>query len=638
MAYLCIMTTKKVGRTINKAFYFLNIGIYCLLLTACVSNGRLERSLEAAGDNRKELEHVLKHYKGDSLKYQAACYLIEHMQGCYTYKAARIDSLKSLKWMSVTRGDEAWMDSVKRIWDSFSYLSAPKVYDARVITADYLIKNIDHAFKVWYKQPWAKYYTFDDFCRYVLPYRVGDEPLEWWRELYHDRYARAIDSMYRGSDIVQAVQAVREKFLEEGFAWNTNFSLPHLGASFLLDHRVGYCRESCDFTVYLLRSLGMPVATDCYLSSPQTSGAHSWTVLKDTTGAWVPFWLMETEVERGVDDGRPKGKVFRKMYWGEQVDVTHEYFGENQAEIEVECPQGIDNKIYLCVFSCGNYTPVDVVEQRRGKAVFHNLEPDIWFLPMYKEKSRKVFFPAGFAFSLDKEGKVKNYIPDTLHRRKAALLRKYSYSFHLKERMDRLAGSRIEGSRTADFCNPVLLGCLGDSNRTNRIEIFPGSSSPFRYIRLLATPSKYEVEVAEIEFYEAGTSRKLPVHLWDIPKACGANNAAKMMTDGDVLSFYSAAEIGDKTLIFDLKEEYPIGKIVFVPRNDDNFIRPGDEYELLYQDGVRGWKSLGRQIAEGCMLEYTNIPKGALLWLRDLTRGREEQLFIVTEEGEQVFV
>lgn len=632
------MTTNKIGKILNKAIHFLNIGIYCLLLTACVSNDRMERSLEAAGDNRKELEHVLKHYKGDSLKYQAACYLIEHMQGCYSYKDTRIDSLKSLKWMSVTHGEEAWLDSVTGIWGGFSYLFSPKVYDIQVITADYLIKNIDHAFEVWNKQPWAKYYTFDDFCRYVLPYRVGDEPLEWWREVYHDRYTPAIDSIYRGSDIVKTVQAVREKFLEEGFAWNTNFSLPHLGASFLLHHRVGYCRESCDFTVYLLRSLGMPVATDCYLSSPQTSGAHSWTVLKDTTGAWVPFWLMETEVKRGLDDGRPKGKVFRKMYWGEQVDVTHEYFGENQAEIEVECSQGMDDKIYLCVFSCGNYTPVDVVEQRRGKAVFHNLEPGIWFLPMYKDKSRKGLVPAGYAFSVDKEGKVKNYVPDTLRRRKADLLRKYSYHHHLKERLNRLAGSRLEGSQTTDFRNPVLLGCLSDSNRTNRIEIFPGSSSPFRYIRLLATPSKYNVEVAEIEFYEAGSGRRLPVHLLDIPKAGGTNHPAKMMIDGDVLSFYSAAESGDKTLVFDLKEDYPIGKIVFVPRNDDNFIHPGDKYELFYQDGVRGWKSLGRQIAEGSVLEYTNIPQGALLWLRDLTQGREEQLFVLTEEGEQRFI
>ena len=66
---------------------------------------------------------------------------------------------------------------------------------------------------------------------------------------------------------------------------------------------------------------------------------------------------------------------------------------------------------------------------------------------------------------------------------------------------------------------------------------------------------------------------------------------------------------------------------MFVPRNDDNFITPGNSYELFYQDGVMGWRSLGKQIATTYELIHTNIPEGALLWLRNLTRGKEEQIF-----------
>lgn len=46
-----------------------------------------------------------------------------------------------------------------------------------------------------------------------------------------------------------------------------------------------------------------------------------------------------------------------------------------------------------------------------------------------------------------------------------------------------------------------------------------------------------------------------------------------------------------------------------MPRNDDNFIRLGDQYELFYQDGFRGWISLGRQVASELTLHYDNIPK-----------------------------
>lgn len=55
--------------------------ILLLLLTACQSKDRLDMALEYAGDNRKELEKVLEHYRGDEMKYRAARLLIENMVG-----------------------------------------------------------------------------------------------------------------------------------------------------------------------------------------------------------------------------------------------------------------------------------------------------------------------------------------------------------------------------------------------------------------------------------------------------------------------------------------------------------------------------------------------------------------------------
>ena len=43
----------------------------------------LERALREAGDNRMELEKVLAYYRDDTLKYQAACFLIENMPDQY---------------------------------------------------------------------------------------------------------------------------------------------------------------------------------------------------------------------------------------------------------------------------------------------------------------------------------------------------------------------------------------------------------------------------------------------------------------------------------------------------------------------------------------------------------------------------
>ena len=56
-----------------------------------------------------------------------------------------------------------------------------------------------------------------------------------------------------------------------------------------------------------------------------------------------------------------------------------------------------------------------------------------------------------------------------------------------------------------------------------------------------------------------------------------------------------------------------------------NAIQVGDCYELLYWDGE--WVSLGAKGATTTCLDYNNVPKNALLWLRDRTTGREERIF-----------
>ena len=78
-----------------------------------------------------------------------------------------------------------------------------------------------------------------------------------------------------------------------------------------------------------------------------------------------------------------------------------------------------------------------------------------------------------------------------------------------------------------------------------------------------------------------------------------------------------------------------VDQIVFFSHNDDNYIRPGDLYELFYNDGPNGWISLGRQIADTVYLEY-RVPDHAYLWLRNHTRGHEEQAFYI-KDRKQIF-
>ena len=77
--------------------------------------------------------------------------------------------------------------------------------------------------------------------------------------------------------------------------------------------------------------------------------------------------------------------------------------------------------------------------------------------------------------------------------------------------------------------------------------------------------------------------------------------------------------------------------ILLMLRNDDNFIHLGDLYELFYHAGSKGWISLGKQTADSLELHYDGVPEGALLWLRNHTRGKEERCFYM-RDGKQIFI
>ena len=604
-------------------------------MISCTHNVGLERTFQRAGENRAELEKVLLHYEGNDRKYRAALYLLERMADCYSYRDSRIDSMKQLKYLSSLPGWEAWTDSVKKVWEHIPTSKGTKVYDAQVITADYLINHIDHAFQIWDSRPWSRHYSFEEFCHYVLPYRLADEPLEAWREAYFLKYAARVDSIYSGNDIIRKIQAVETIFHEDGTGWSELFpNLPHLGANFLLEHPVGVCRDLCDFSVYLLRSLGIPAVTDQYKVSPHISSNHSWNAVRDTTGQIVSFWLPESKVLRGQHDGRPKGKVFRLEYGNEVLDVTAAYFGANEARIEV-IPIARDKDLELCVFTCGMHVPVDKGEPEGKQAVFCNLEPGIRFFPMYRNDAGRLEF-AGYPFCIDSLGNTVSYVPDTTIRHRAVLRRKYSYHHHLKERAMRMAGNHVVGSAYADFRVSHPMFTFPHTLKTNLHVMRSETELPVRYVRWYANPAKYHVSVAEVAFYEQGSGKAIPYRLLDLPEAVYGFGAEKM-ADGDVLTTYQAKELGNQVLTFDLGGHYRLGEMLFVPHNDGNYIESGDVYELFYHAGAEGWKSLGRQTARTDSLIYENVPDDAVLWLRDLTKGREEQQFILDGNGEQLF-
>ena len=79
-------------------------------------------------------------------------------------------------------------DSLVALSRRFGHLRPQKVQDVKIVTAGFLIQNIDSAFVQWKEGPWARHLDFEDFCEYLLPYRISNEPLEYWRDMLSGKY------------------------------------------------------------------------------------------------------------------------------------------------------------------------------------------------------------------------------------------------------------------------------------------------------------------------------------------------------------------------------------------------------------------------------------------------------------------
>lgn len=178
-----------------------------IMLTGCGQESRLDFALKEAGENRAELETVLNHYRGDSLKYAASVFLIEQMPCRYGLEGKELERLHSFYQAAHTSGlnPSQVNDSMQSAGTTFSKSRMIPVRDIESIKADFLIGHIDKVFEVWKKQPWGKKIPFDIFCRHILPYRVGNERMKPWIGQLHSRFDPLLDSIRATPDSADIV-------------------------------------------------------------------------------------------------------------------------------------------------------------------------------------------------------------------------------------------------------------------------------------------------------------------------------------------------------------------------------------------------------------------------------------------------
>ena len=632
----------------------------------------LETVLQVAGENRQELEKVLRYYKknsSDSLKYKAACFLIENMP-FYTYSdGEQLDNYKSYYvWLKTSKGKtpQEIADSVKNVYGPMKEPS--KKRDIMEIDSAYLCHNIDWAFKVWQEQPWGKNISFEIFCEYLLPYRIGDEPLAYWRETYYKKYNSLLDSLRMSDTLDKEDPLVAARYLmarlpdkKTFFTSIAPFSFGHIGPEFV-QYQSGSCRELTDFAVYLFRALGIPSAIDYLPVRGDGNASHFLVMLWDKNGeGYISDFMKNLIRVRKCSLYQKEGaaKIYRNTFsanrdlhkqmaqYGEEVysfwripkfeDVTSDYAYSYQKELVIPLEKQYKDErsgriAYLCASNRDRWIPIDWTVYDASRLAFRYVRNGSVMRVATYEDGTLCFLTD--PFYLDKETNFPHYYSIGKKTQDMVLYAK----FNLKEEnsfRNRMIGGIFTGSNRSDFSDEDTLFIIqGIPNRLNTT-VKSWSDKGYRYLRYFGPP-KGACNVAEVAFYEKDDTVALSGKIIGTP-GCYQHDGTHEYTnvfDGKTWTSFDYSKPTGGWAGLDLGREVKVDRIVYTPRNRDNYVRPGDVYELFYCD--KDWKSAGKIEAAADSLVFRDIPENALLFLRNHTRGKDERIFIY-ENGSQLW-
>lgn len=602
------------------------IGIMLAVVVALCSCSREDGEIERAIDIARR--------SGDRQKYLAMRELVAGMDGTYSLEGeslrAYYDSLSALYSKSDV---EIWdlrsmNDSI--FADPMYFRDLQKSYDVENVRAEYLLDRVDTALHVWRTSPLAEGTDFEDFCRYLLPYRVGNEELEDWYSVIKKEFGHVLDSALAVPDItIRDFCLVLNTLISKPHTYsNYPAGMPNLKTSSLVKMVGGSCDNYVTLLMAIAKYCGISAAVDFTPQWANHSKGHSWGAIirGDST-----YHYMLGERARYAPDkafAYKLVKAYRKTHLDQSflspgvTDVTDQYVPVTTLYLRgLFAPEGADRVVLSC-FDDKDWVPVAVSKLKRRSSRFVNVGFPAVFLPMYYRSIG--LEPAQYPVLVDSLQRLHYLCPDTLNRRTVRLTRKFMERRALQF-VDSLKGGHFEFACKPDFSDAVKLMIpddVGFNYQTANVENLRA-----RYVRFV--PKKYSAgNIAEMELYDMDghllSGKVMGNYISDDSK-----HPMSAVFDGNTLSYASGRKgVAGQWLGLDLGEERVLSKLCYLPRSDDNFIRDGQVYELCYW-GDNGWVSLGTQVGsrETQELVYDNVPDGALLILHNHSAGKEERIF-----------
>lgn len=650
-----------------------NLVVFLLIcfLVSCSKTSKTEQALEAAGENRSELEKVLTHYKqlGDDKKLKAAEFLIAYMgYNKYSYEGeiiAHYDTIvsifDSLRNSGIIVGDPP---IIKNTWKQLGEKYGPintsqlnKKPDCRTLTSDFLIQNIDSAFAAWERSVFYNPDNIDLFHEYVLPHRIMHEPAEAFRAYYHNKYKSLTDTVKNVKELVRAFQ--KELFWTEQYrASQTLWSYPlEFSIEQMERARRGSCRQLTPWMTLILRACGYAATIDQAVWANRSQG-HMWNVLLLNDSTFYPFNTLEDTIRFAYKPA----KIFRKTYSYDtdllkgineddiplsliqldERDVTHKYVNAYDVTVSIQFPNARykhKKQAVICVFDNKDWRIVYWGDIKSGKMYFKNMAADVVYIGAYYDTGNVI--PATEPFLLHADGVVEFCKADMDNRITMTLERKFPRFKRIEDHAWGLRRTNAEASNDPQFRNCVRLFSIYDIP-FHVADSLVNDKRKFRYIRFNSSTYR-NANFAEVELYgkkdETSEEEKLSGKIIGFPPIEESDeHPYTHAMDGDLETFFSKPKNTSGWVGLDLGKgnERIITRVRFCPRSDTNFILRGDIYQLLYWYANEWQTHETKKAHQYNTINFEDVPAGALYLLRNLSRGIEERIFTY-ENGEQIW-
>ncbi|MEG2556569.1 MAG: hypothetical protein RSA53_10835 [Odoribacter sp.] len=591
----------------------------CLITGCSKQSAALEAALKYSGDNRTELEKVLKYYsqhQADSLKLKAATFLIENMPGHYSpdssciaeYKA-RIDSMKELpsevRSVLFTLPNEHPELCQKII----------KAEDIRHITADFLIRHIESVFRKMDSSPWLEEIDFEIFCEYLLPYRIENEIIEL-SENPTKEISKHIDYMLQNYDNTTHSPKAISEYLTSQNVLPVPYKCPDKQLNQYL--RTGNNRNK--ISLLCLRRAGIPTAADFTpIHRAYDPCTYWWCAIDQRLITKKSFQIQNLRIgkiyrqtfsHQPIPSSHKKEAIpsfFRNPF---QKDVTDVYLKTATITLQFPTPPPT-HYAYLSVYNGTEWLPICYGEVMNKQCQFTKLGIDCIYLPVCYPHKDTVFLSEPFI--LRHQGKIEYLNPrqDSLQTLQIRRLRPYChYDNYLNTY---IKGTRLECATSGDFKDAEIVFKIEHPHfyEWDTVQIDPLKKK--RFWRII---KQGYAALSELQFLDKQGQEI-------VGQFIGPDTTnTKALTDKNP-NTYKPIFNG---VAIDFGQPVSIATIRFSTNNDNDNIYPGNEYELFYYQKGK-WVSIGRQTASDDLIVFDRIPANALCQLKDITLQRMGCIF-----------